>query len=157
MSKKAFQDLCVIDMATLRVAVPEGADGTVAVLTASNEVVVEFPLDSMFDALGQDGTAKPAAVVMEAFDRVLAYGRVLREDASGAVVAHAVALLNPYTNEIAVGPLPRTLTFEWAGPCPAAGLTATLDGNEMRVGSTLLEQRLMSRRDLAGIAAAHSM
>ncbi len=140
----------------MRIAAPQEADGRVAVMTAMNEVVLEADLLDVATTLGENAD-KPAAVVLEIMDRVLAAGVVLREDETGAVVAHSVGLLNPFTNEIAVGALPRTLSFRYEGACPSLGITAVLEDQVLRIGNDVLETRTMSRRDLASAAAAHSM
>jgi hypothetical protein len=160
MSKKLPAEVCVMDMTTLRVAVSTDTPRVLQVLTPANEVLWQGSLDELATRLGPDAATRQGAIVLDAFDSVLAHATVLREVASGELRLHSIGLLNPFTNEIAVRALPKTVAFA----APAAltnpgphGALALLEGNELVVDELRVVPREMERRDLTTAAAAHAV
>jgi len=145
-TKKLPDQVCVFDMTTLRVVITPGATPVLEVLTPHNELLVSMPVSEV----------RPGAMLLEAFDQVLAEAVVMRETTSGDVRRHSIALLNPFTSEIAVRALPRTLAFSFDGPITTAGITAELTESTLNINGVAIPAREMARRDLLTAAAAHS-
>lgn len=134
-------------MTAIKVVVTPGDTPVLHVMTPMNETLVSMPVSEV----------RPGAMLLEAFDMVLAEAVVIRESASGEVQRHSVGLLNPFTKEIAVRALPRTLSFLFDGPLAATGVTAELIDDALHINSAIIVAREMSRRDLLAAAAAHSV
>jgi hypothetical protein len=117
------------------------------VLTPHNELLVTMPVSE----------TRSAAMLLEAFDEVLASAVVMRETADGQVRRHSIGLLNPFTQEIAVRALPRTLAFPFSGVITSEGLLAELTDGALYVSGSLVDPREMTRRGLLSAAAAHSV
>ena len=134
-------------MTAIKVVVTPGDTPVLHVMTPMNETLVSLPVSEV----------RPGAMLLEAFDMVLAEAVVIRETPSGEVQRHSVGLLNPFTKEIAVRALPRTLSFPFDGPLAATGVSAELVNDALHINDDLIEAREMSRRGLLAAAAAHSV
>lgn len=150
----------MLDISTLKVVVSTQEPRVLQVLTPTSEVLWQANLEDVVSRLGPDAATRPGAVVLEALDSVLANATLLREDATGELRLHSVALLNPFTNEIAVRALPKTLAFPSPVACATpgpGGVLAALDGTELVVAGERVAPREMERRYLSSNAAAHAV
>ena len=134
-------------MTAIKVVVTPGDTPVLHVMTPMNETLVSMPVSEV----------RPGAMLLEAFDMVLAEAVVIRETSSGEVQRHSVGLLNPFTKEIAVRALPRTLSFPFDGSLAATGVSAELVNDALHINDAVIEAREMSRRGLLAAAAAHSV
>jgi hypothetical protein len=123
----------VVDMSALRVQIDHIRQClTVAV---GVEPITVVPLSSSADlveAALEGEASQRRELVFHALDRVLASGRLTR--LTGGVASRLpVALYNPYTAEVAIGPVPATQAFSAGAPLPlpAQGLVCELRGDEL--------------------------
>ena len=147
MPKELPTAVCVLDMASLHVRAHEQST-TVEVCAATGETLVSF-----------ESALSGGALVLDAFDQVLATATVLRRNSEGAVVKCKVGLLNPFTSEVAFEPLPRTKSYEHPEntAIPLSGVV----GSHSAAGLTLYGSKLVPvelRRDgLVRCAALHTV
>ena len=139
--------MCVLDMATLRVVRGEGS--RVEVLARTGELLARL------DTELEQGS-EPGAVVLEAYDEVLSGATVLRR-VDGEIVRCRVALLNPFTNEVALGALPKTEVFRFSGEIPAGGVVLEADADGLTRDGVPLERISMRRDGLVKAAIAHTV
>jgi hypothetical protein len=146
MTKELTAAVCAFDMASLRVRVQEHALG-IEVCAATGEELVSFTSELTGGAL-----------VLEAFDQVLATATVLRRDETGEVVKCKVALLNPFTMEIAIEALPRTKSYELPRdvPVPLSGLVLTVSNSSCSMAGRQLEPVALKRDGLVRCAVLHT-
>jgi hypothetical protein len=142
--------VCALDMATLRVCV--GDNQRVEVFAATGELLARY--DSLL--LAEEGWEEnPGRLVLESLDEVLAGAFVLRrfdED----VQRCRVALLNPFTGEVALGALPKTEVFKLASPVPSSGEVLQLSSEGLLCRGEPLERVEMRRDGLVRAALAHA-
>lgn len=142
--------VCALDMATLKLHV--GPDRRVEVLAATGEALVRYDSDSLADRAWDEN---PGALVLEALDEVLAGAFVLRRTLDG-VQRCRVALLNPFTGEIALGALPKTEVFKLRASLPLSGVVLTLSSEGLTLDGEVLERVEMRRDGLVRAALAHA-
>jgi hypothetical protein len=142
--------VCVLDMATLRVCV--GDDRRVEVFAPTGELLARY--DSAFLDEGS-WEENPGRLVLEAFDEVLAGAFVLRRS-DDDVQRCRVALLNPFTEEVALGALPKTGVFKLTSPVPLSGEVLQLSSEGLLWGGEPLERVEMRRDGLVRAALAHA-
>lgn len=142
--------VCVLDMATLKLHVGPGRN--VEVRAATGEVLVRYDSEALVErALDEN----PGALVLEAFDEVLAGAFVLRR-APERVQRCRVALLNPFTYEIALGALPKTEVFKLEAPLPLSGMVLPVSSDGLVLDGEVLERVEMRRDGLVRAALAHA-
>lgn len=144
----------LVDMATLRYR--WGPDRrSCALLLSTGELVVVVDVD--------DPSEDVRVVAYRALDAALDRGRVQRLRADGRTVTVPVAVYNPFSAEVSVGPVPHTVTFtdEDPLPVPAEGCMVNVHGGRGRrvevAGRTLLPRELtlteMTRTQMSHQAA----
>lgn len=137
-----MERFCVFDLASVRFAMDES--GFITVRAASGEVLASVAID---------GDVDRRQSAFAACDAALASGTVLREDADGVPCVHRVALYNPLSGEVAVGPVPHTKVFRSGDVIVLSvnGTAVVLDGGELHS-----EQFVLSEVTPSAVVAARS-
>lgn len=151
-------DVVVLDMSALRLTL----DRARAAVTVANgiEVVAVIPLDELTGD-GGIGTEEDQRreMVFQALDRTLATGRLSRVGTAGLVERLPVALYNPYTAEVASGPVPTTRAFSAGVPLaiPSDGLICRLAADSLVwADGTRLHEQDRTFAQMTRVFAAHA-
>jgi hypothetical protein len=115
----------VFDLASLRYRSDRGV-GRLSVLTAAGELLA---------AVGVENGTSEREAVFRALDAALAHGRLIRPEGT-----MALAFLNPYSSQIAVGAVPETVSYQSADQVRLSehGARATLRDGLMEIDGHVL-------------------
>lgn len=153
--------LVVVDMSSLAIELDHSRRALY--VRSGTEVAALIPYRQLSDHLQlRLGRAMPKDVrcelVFEALDRTLGVGKLTRADASGVVERLAVGLYNPYTGEVAVGPVPGTRAYSSGAPLglSARGAICGLDDRGLHwPDGTLLGEQDRTFAQMTRVFAAH--
>jgi hypothetical protein len=153
-------DIVVVDMSSLRLMVDRGRESVT--VAHGLEPIVVVPLREIAELLpaasGPADESRLREAVFLLMDRALASGRLTRVTDAAIATRLPVALYNPHTAEVAVGPVPTTRAYS-AGvplPLPESGLVCQLSGDMLVWGDgTELREQNRTFAQMTRVFVAH--